>query len=154
MNDKPTLEEEGEPTPEEQEEPIGLEPDVEGLPAAGRGLIPEGVKKALLAGVGALFMTEEGARRLARDWKLPKDVIGFIGQQASSAKDEILRVLSDEIRHFLESEVVRRELGKALESMTVEVNAEIRLRRDEGGTARPEVKATVRPRRAGHKGRK
>jgi hypothetical protein len=145
MNDKPTLDE---------PEPIGLDPEAEDLPAGTRGLIPEGVKKALLAGVGALFMTEEGARRLARDWKLPKDVIGFIGQQASSAKDEIMRVLSDEIRHFLESEVVRRELGKALESMTIEVNAEIRLRRDEGGTARPEVKAAVRSHRAGRKGRK
>ncbi len=146
MSEKPTL--------EDEEEAIGFESQVEDLPGGGRGLIPEGVKKALLAGVGALFMTEEGARRLARDWKLPKDVIGFIGQQASSAKDEILRVLSEEIRRFLESDAVRRELGKALESMTVEIHAEIRLRRDEGGAVRPEVKAAVRPGRAGHKGKK
>jgi hypothetical protein len=145
MSEKPTLDE---------AEPVEFEAEGESLPGGGRGLIPEGVKKALLAGVGALFMTEEGARRLARDWKLPKDVIGFIGQQATSAKDEILRVLSDEIRRFLESETVRRELGRALESMSVEVHAEIRLRRDDGGTVRPEVKAAVRPGRAGHKGRK
>ena len=140
------------PTPEV--EPIGPGGEDEGLPGGGRGLLPDGVKKALLAGVGALFMTEEGARRLAREWKLPKDLIGFIGQQASSAKDEILRVLSDEIRRFLESEAVRRELGKALEAMTVEVHAEIRLRRDEEGEAHPAVKAVVRPGRAGHKGRR
>ncbi len=146
MSEKPTL--------EDEEEAIGFESQVEDLPGGGRGLIPEGVKKALLAGVGALFMTEEGARRLARDWKLPKDVIGFIGQQASSAKDEILRVLSEEIRRFLESDAVRRELGKALESMSVEVHAEVRLRRDEGGVARPEVKASVRPARSARKGRK
>ncbi len=132
------------PTPEEAE-PIGSYEEAPDIAGSGRGLIPDGVKKAILAGVGALFMTEEGARRLARDWKLPKDVIGFIGQQASSAKDEVLRVLSDEIRHFLESDVVRRELGKALESMSVEVHAEIRLRRDQDGTARPQVKAVVRP---------
>src|SRR5512141_80426 len=124
MSEKPTPDEAG---------PVGSYEEAPDLVGGGRGLIPEGVKKALLAGVGALFMTEEGARRLARDWKLPKDVIGFIGQQASSAKDEILRVLSEEIRRFLESEVVRRELGKALESMTVEVHAEIRLRRDADG---------------------
>ena len=141
-------------TPEEaQSAPFQVEPqDEEG---AGRGLIPDGVKKAILAGVGALFMTEEGARRLARDWKLPKEVIGFIGQQASAAKEEVLRVLSDEIRHFLESDAVRRELGRALESMSVEVNAEIRLRRDPDGTARPQVKAAVRPGRSGgRKGRR
>ncbi len=138
MTEKPTPDEAG---------PIGSYEEAPDLAGVGRGLIPDGVKKAILAGVGALFMTEEGARRLARDWKLPKDVIGFIGQQASSAKEEVLRVLSDEIRHFLESDAVRRELGRVLESMSVEVHAEIRLRRDPDGTARPQVKAEVRPRR-------
>ena len=146
MNDKPTPEE---------EQSAALEVEPEELEGGGRGLIPDAVKKAILAGVGALFMTEEGARRLARDWKLPKDVIGFIGQQASAAKEEVLRVLSDEIRHFLESDAVRRELGRALESMSVEVHAEIRLRREPDGSARPMVKATVRPGRSGgRKGRR
>ncbi len=141
--------------PTEEPGAVELEVETEELAGGGRGLIPDAVKKAILAGVGALFMTEEGARRLAREWKLPKDVIGFIGQQATSAKEEVLRVLSDEIRHFLESDAVRRELGKALESMSVEVHAEIRLRRDQDGTAHPQVKAEVRPRRrGGHKGRR
>jgi hypothetical protein len=122
-----------------------LEDGVPPVGGAGRGLIPDALKKAILSGVGALFMTEEGARRLARDWKLPKELIGFIGQQAQGAKDEILRVLSDEIRRFLESEVVRRELGKALSSMAVEVKAEIRLRQVDDGPLRPEVKASVKP---------
>ena len=82
------------------------------------------MKKAILAGVGALFMTEEGARRLAHDWKLPKELIGFVGQQAQAAKDELMRVLADEIAGFLESEAVRRELGKVLQTMAVEVHAE------------------------------
>jgi hypothetical protein len=118
--------------------------DVAG-PAGARGLIPDTVKKALLAGVGALFMTEEGARRLAREWKLPKELIGFIGQQAQGAKDEVLRVFSDEVRHFLESERVRREFLKALSGMAIEVKAEIRLKPAEDGIPRPVVKATVGP---------
>ena len=113
-----------------------------------RGLIPEAVKKAILAGVGAVFMTEEGARRLARDWKLPKDVIGFVGQQAQSAKDEILRALGDEIRRFLQSDLVRREFMKALAEHTVEVKMEIRLRPDAEGHHRPEVKGAARRRRS------
>jgi hypothetical protein len=130
-------------------EPEDYKPEDAPPPEGARGFIPETVKKALLAGVGALFMTEEGARRLARDWKLPKEVIGFIGQQAAGAKDEILRVLADEIRRFLESEAVRREFWKALSAAAVEVKAEIRLVPAEGGgEPRPEVKATVRPRRA------
>jgi hypothetical protein len=134
---KPTLDEVG----EAGADVLGAEP------AGGRGLIPDSVKKAILAGVGALFMTEEGARRLAREWKLPKEVIGFIGQQAQSAKDEVLRVLSEEIRHFLQSDVMRRELGRVLEGMAIEVNAQIRLKRSDDGGARPEVSATVRTHR-------
>ena len=119
----------------------------------GHGLLPDGVKKALLTGMGALFTTEEGARRVAREWKLPKDVIGFIGQQAQGAKDDVLRVLSEEIRRFLESDGARRELARAFASLVVEVHAEVRFRSAEEG-ARPEVKATVRTRRKRPKGRR
>lgn len=129
------------------------EPGTDATGAAGRGLIPDTVKKALLAGVGALFMTEEGARRLAREWKLPKELIGFIGQQAQGAKDEVLRVFSDEVRRFLESERVRGEFLKALSGMAIEVKAEIRLKPTEDGAQRPEVKATVGPARPRRKGK-
>ena len=141
--------------PPEDEDPLIPPPGPEEPPAdeAGlRGTIADGVKKALLAGVGALFLTEEGARRLARDWKLPKDVAAFIGQQATSAKDELLRVFSEEIRRFLENEAVRREFWKELANSTVEIHAEIRLRpASEDGSPRPEVTAEVKSRRAGKK---
>jgi hypothetical protein len=120
-------------------------PDGVGEPAPGgaRGFVPESLKKAILAGVGALFMTEEGARRLAGEWKLPKELVGFIGQQARGAKEEVLRVFSEEIRRFLESELVRRELLKALGGMAVDIHAEIRVR-PAGSEGRPEVTAEVR----------
>jgi hypothetical protein len=146
----------------------GHPPDDEGLPppldepapeAGFAGSIAEGMKKALLAGVGALFLGEEGARRIARDWKLPKDVANFIAQQAGGAKDELLRVFADEFRRFLESETVRREMVKALTEHTIEIHAEIRVRpAGEGAPApAPEVTATVRTKpssahRSGKKG--
>jgi hypothetical protein len=141
------------------------EPDDEGFPedpASGlgeggaRGFLPDAVRKALLTGLGAFFLTEEGARRLAREWKLPKELIGYIGSQAVSAKDEILRVFADETRRFLESEPVRREFWKALSSMAIEIRAEVRLKPVEGGgPPRPEVKASVRPMpTARHRGKK
>ncbi len=115
--------------------------------AAGSGGLQDALRKALLAGMGALFLTEEGARRLAREWKIPKEVIGYIGQQASGAKDEVLRVFSDEVRRFFESEAVRREFARALSSMVIEVKAEIRVRPTEDGKLQPEVKADVKARR-------
>jgi hypothetical protein len=124
------------------------QPGAPGAAGAAGGGIQDALRKALLAGMGALFLTEEGARRLAREWKLPKELIGYLGQQASGAKDEILRVFSDEVRRFFESEAVRREFARALSSMVVEVNAEIRVRPADDGLLRPEVKAQVKARRS------
>ena len=112
-----------------------------------RGSLAEGVKKAILAGMSALFLTEESARRLARDWKLPKEVIGFIGSQATGAKDEILRLFGEEFRRFLESEIVRAEFWKALTENTIELRAEIRFRPDSAGKPKPHVAGSARARR-------
>jgi hypothetical protein len=112
-----------------------------------RGSLADGVKRAILAGMGALFMGEESARRLARDWKLPKEVIGFIASQASGAKDEVLRLFADEIRRFLESEAVRAEFWKGLAENTIEIRAEIRFRPDGAGKPRPHVSTSARARR-------
>jgi len=116
-------------------------------PATARGsAVADAVRKAVLAGVGALFLTEEGARRLAREWKLPKELIAYVGSQAATAKGEILRIVSDEVRKFFESEALRREFVKALSSMAVEIRAEIRVVDAGDGKPRPTVKASVRPR--------
>ena len=128
------------------------EPEVAGAAGVGpegsvAGGLQDALRKALLAGMGAIFLTEEGARKLAREWKLPKEVIGYLGSQASGAKDEILRIFSDEVRRFFESEAVRREFARALSSMVIEVKAEIRVRPAEDGKLVPEVKADVKARR-------
>ncbi len=96
------------------------------------GLVADVVRKAVLAGAGALFLTEESARKLAGEWKLPKDLAGFLVAQARGAKDEVLRAVSAEIRRFLSSEAFRSELTRILGSMVVEVNAEIRLKEGHG----------------------
>ena len=91
------------------------------------GFVPEFVRKVAVAGLGALFMTEDGIRSLAGQLKLPKEMLGFIIGQAEKTKDEVGRVLSEELRRFLQSEKLRDEFLKALSGMTVEVKAQIRL---------------------------
>ncbi len=110
------------------------------------GLVADVVRKAVLAGAGALFLTEESARKLAREWKLPKELAGYLVSQAQGAKDEVLRIVSSEIRRFLESETFRRELTRILGSMALEVNAEIRLK-EPHGRSRARVSVKPRPRR-------
>jgi hypothetical protein len=90
--------------------------------------VPELVKRVAVAGLGALFMTEEGIRNLAGQLKLPKEVLGFIVSQAEKTKDDIGRVVSDEVRRFLQSEKLREEFLKLLAGTTVEITAQVRLR--------------------------
>src|SRR4051794_3994467 len=92
------------------------------------GFVPDFVKKVAVAGLGALFMTEEGIRSLAGQLKLPKEVLGFIVSQAEKTKDEVGRVVSEELRRFLQSEKLRDELLKVISGMTVEIKAELRLK--------------------------
>lgn len=99
------------------------------------GFVPEFVKKVAVAGLGAIFMTEEGIRSLAGQLKLPKEVLGFILAQAEKTKGEVGRVVSDEVRRFLQSEKLREEFLKLLTGMTVEVKAEIRLVPDKAAKA-------------------
>lgn len=107
------------------------------------GGVADMLRKAMVASLGAVFMTEEGIRTLVKDLKLPKDVMRFVLGQAERSKDELLRIIGEEVRRFLESAALRREMMRLLSEMTLEVKAEIRLRPEgEGGAMAPVVKVT------------
>jgi hypothetical protein len=108
------------PLDDEYEQPL---PGKEGR----AGFVPEFMRKVAVAGLGAIFMTEEGIRNLAGQLKLPKEVLGFILSQAEKTKDEVGRVLAEELRRFLQSPKLREEFVKLMSGMTVEVKAQIRL---------------------------
>ncbi len=124
-------------------DPPGAEPGASDPGAAARGFVAEAVRKAVLTTMGALFLTEEGARRLTREWKLPKELATYVVSQAQGARDEILRVVGHEVRRFFESESFRRELSRLASSLVLEVKAEIRLKDAKG---KPEIRSSVKPR--------
>jgi hypothetical protein len=97
------------------------------VPEAARGSIVDAMRKVAFAGLGALFMTEDGIRALAGQLKLPKEALGFVLSQAERTKDEVGRVLSEELRRFLRSEKLREEFLQLLSGMRVEVTAHVRL---------------------------
>lgn len=92
-----------------------------------KGFVPDFVRRMAWAGIGAVFMSEEGVRRLAGQLKLPKEALSFLLQQADKTKDEIGRVVSDEVRKLLQSDRLRDEFLKMIAGMTIEVRAEIKL---------------------------
>jgi hypothetical protein len=92
-----------------------------------KGFVPDFVRRMAWAGIGAVFMSEEGIRKLASQLKLPKEALGFLLAQADKTKDEIGRVVSEELRKLLQSDRLRDELLKMIAGMTIEVRAEVKL---------------------------
>jgi hypothetical protein len=137
--------------PDIPDDPPPLPDDPPGGPGT-VGFVADVVRKAVLTGVGALFLTEEGARKVAREWKLPKDLATYLVSQASGARDEVLRVVGQELRRLLDSETFRKEILKSVENMTVEIHAEMRLKASDG-EATPPVRVRVKRRPRSDEGR-
>jgi hypothetical protein len=124
-----------------------LDVDAPDAPGDGpRGAIVEAMRKVAFAGLGALFMTEEGIRSLAGQLKLPKEALGFVLSQAERTKDEVGRVISEEVRRFLRSDKLRADFLQLLSGMRVESTANVRLVPDPdhkpGDAPRPKVEVT------------
>ncbi len=112
-------------------------------------LVPELVKKGFAAGMGAVFQTEEGIRKLARDVSLP-DVAGYIASSADGAKDKVFEIVARETREFLTNLNLTEELAKLLTTLSFEIKTEIRFipNSERLVGADPDVKASVRLKRA------
>lgn len=84
------------------------------------------VKKALLTGVGAVFMTEEGIKNALSDLKMPKNAVLAAVAQADKAKQEVASLIAKEVRGFLDRIAVEDIIQKALAGQSVEITATIR----------------------------
>src|SRR5688572_17091249 len=114
-------------------------------------LVPDLVKKTFAAGMGAVFTTEEGIRRVvggARD-SLP-EVAGYLASSADGAKDKVFEIVARETREFLSNLNVTEEIAKLLTTLSFEIKTEIRfIPNSERITGiEPDVKAAVRLKRA------
>ena len=109
-----------------------------------RGRAADFMRRALVGGVGALFLTEEGIRNLVGELKLPKELIGALLAQADRTKQEVVHTLGEELRRFFESAQLHRELRKLLTDVTIEIKAEVKLRPDTKQTAVESTKVHVR----------
>lgn len=111
-----------------------------------RGFVPDFVRRMAWAGLGAVFMSEEGVRKVANQLKLPKEALNFLLTQAEKTKDEVGRVVSDEVRKFLQSDRLRDEFLKLIAGMTLEVRAEVKLVpdrvKDEAPSLLPKLKVS------------
>ena len=111
-------------------------------------LVPELVKKTFAAGMGAVFSTEEGLRKIAREVSLP-DVVGYVASSADGAKDKVFEIVARETRDFLANLNLTEEIAKLLTTLSFEIKTEIRFipNSERIVGAEPDVKASVRLKR-------
>jgi hypothetical protein len=108
-------------------------------------MVPELVQRLFVAGMGAVFTSEEGIRKLASEVSLPKDVTRYLVSQAQTTRNELSRIVAREIRSFLESINLGAEVTKILTSLTFEIKMQVRLLPSgKPGTIRPEIKGDVK----------
>lgn len=113
----------------------------EGLRQRLEGLIPDLVRRTMWAGIGAVLSSEEGIRKMAQDFSLPKDVANSLIAHAQNSKDELLRIIGNEVRRFLENLNLHEELQRLLTSLSFEIKTEVRFIPND---ARPKTSTKVK----------
>lgn len=97
-------------------------------------MVPEALKKALAAGVGAVFMTEEGIRHMVSDMKLPKEALNYLLATTDRTRKDLFEAVSKEVKKYLRSKDLEKLMAQMLEHFTIEVKAEIKFKtKDKGG---------------------
>lgn len=116
------------------------------------GFVPDVVKRAVMSGVGNIFLTEESIRSMVADKNIPREAVGFLIHQADSTRRELLRIVSREVRVFLENMDFGGEIAKILTSLSFEIRTEVRFIANEDAV-RPDVKNRVKVKRTTSDGR-
>jgi hypothetical protein len=89
-----------------------------------KGILQEGLRKAIQSGANALFASEDGKKPLG-ELRLPKEAIQFLYQQAERGRKDLFRAARGELRRMLGNMDMRGELRRALVGLKVRVHAEV-----------------------------
>jgi len=104
------------------------------------GAVPDLLGRTIMTGLGGIALTEETVRGLLKDLSLPKDAVAFLVSQSEKTREEIVRVVAQEMRSYLESRDISNELKTALTGLKVELKTEISFKLDDAGTLTPAIK--------------
>ncbi|MCA9664386.1 MAG: hypothetical protein KC503_02325 [Myxococcales bacterium] len=136
---------------DDQQEAPDEEPKAKGEGFGQRleGFVPEVLRRAFYSSLGAVFASEEGIKKLANDFSLPRDVANYLVAQAQGSREQMLRIVGNEMRRFLESINLHDELQRLLTSISFEIKTEIRFIPNDKQTPRPKLTQKVKMKRVG-----
>jgi hypothetical protein len=90
-----------------------------------RSALTDLMKKVVLTGIGAIFMTEESVKRFLGEAKLPREIANYLQQNAQKAKDEFFSYMAKEIAEIVTARDFTEEFRKFFERNKIRVTAEI-----------------------------
>ena len=115
----------------DDEDPELTEKDLAG--EKGRGdsfagkVLSDLARRALMTGIGAVFMSEDSLRGALSDMKLPKEAMAYVMGQADRTKNELIRTIARETRSFLNTLEIEKLIARVLAGTTLEIHTKIRI---------------------------
>lgn len=114
------------------------------------GAVADMVRRGIEAGWERVSKGERGTalRAALGDLKVPREIAGYVASQLDDTKNAILKVVSKEIREFLETSHFADELARILTTLQFEITTTVRfVPTAEGRPPRPKVTSQTRLRR-------
>jgi hypothetical protein len=111
------------------------------------GVIPELIRKAISTGVRGVLKSEENIRNIAGDIlnnETLGNVTGSVGSTLTAAREEVVRVVGQEVVKYLEKMNLDEEIVKVLTSISLELKTEIRFIPNDQKLVTPEIKTKTR----------
>ncbi len=107
--------------------------------------VSDTVKKALASGFRSVMSGEEKIRGLVTD-AMPKELVTYIKGAVDSGRDELVKMVGQQTRKFLEGIDVGGEVAKILTSLSFEIRTEIRFIPNDQ-KIKPDIKMSIKPKK-------
>ncbi|MBF0452702.1 MAG: hypothetical protein HQK75_18510 [Candidatus Magnetomorum sp.] len=88
-------------------------------------LIPDVLKKSVLLGISGDFFSEETIRKMLSDIQMPSDLVQYVIQQTSKSKNELIRIIAEEIRNIIIQSQLGEEFKKFLKAFKINIKLEV-----------------------------
>jgi hypothetical protein len=88
-------------------------------------LIPDVLKKALVLGVSGEFFSEETIRKMLSEIQMPSDLVQYIIQQTSKSKNELIRIIAEEIRNIIVQAQIGEQIKKFIKGFKINIKLEV-----------------------------
>jgi hypothetical protein len=111
------------------------------------GWVADALKKAFSQGYRSVRASEERLRGMVGE-AMPRELLNYAKGAVDKGRDELVRVIGNQTRRFLEGIDVGGEIAKILTLLSFEIRTEIRFIPNDQ-KLKPSIRTTIRPKRAG-----